>query len=432
MKHPNSLLHRFWSIEIVKVFSLNAVSTLIRMLAGMISIKVVAVIIGPAGIALLGQLKNLESMLLGFANGGINNGITKYIAEYKDDKTQVKRYISNAFRITLLATSIIAFCLIVGSKTISRLILMSDEYYYVFIVFGFTIILYTLNALLISILNGYKQFRKYVIVNISGTIFGLIYSVALVWIWGLPGAMINTVTYQSVIFFVTLWMCRKLPWLKKEYFIEKLNKPIIKKFLGFSLMTLVSLALTPTIRILLRSYVISEISATDAGIWEGMNSISSMYLSVITTAFSIYYLPRLSEIKDYCELKKEVIRCYKVFVPMLIGMCLIIYIMRYIVIQILFTPEFETMENLFAWQLIGDFFKICSWMLAYIMVAKAMTKAYITTEIIFSFSYLVLSLLFLRLNGIVGLVQGYQLNYLIYMIAMVIMFRYLIRLQNNG
>ena len=423
MLSPNNLLHRLLGIDIIKVFSLNAIATFIRMIAGMISVKVVAVIIGPAGIALLGQLKNIETILLGLANGGISNGITKYIAEYKEDELLTRAYISNAFRITIIATSIVALILIIGCYQLSNLILFSEEYFYVFIVFGFTILMYTLNTLLISILNGYKQFKKYAIVNICGTLFGLIYSVVLVFLWELPGAMINAVTYQSVIFLVTLWMCRKMPWMKKVFFLEKMNYPIVKKYLGFSIMTLVTLALAPTVRIILRSYIITEVSATDAGIWEGMNSIASMYLSVITTAFSIYYLPRLSEIKDSGELHKEIFRCYKVFVPMLLGMTMVIFLLRNFVIQLLFTKEFEPMEGLFIWQLAGDFFKICSWMLAYIMVAKAMTKTFITTEIVFGILYLILSFFFMRINGIVGLVQGYFINYFIYMVAMIIMFR---------
>ena len=423
MNSTKILLQRLMGIDIVKVFSLNAMSTFIRMLAGMISVKVVALIIGPAGVALLGQLKNLESILLGLANGGINNGITKYVAEYKADDNAIKLYISNAFKITLIATFAVAIVLIFGCQQLSRLILLSEEYYYVFIVFGFTINLYTLNLLLISILNGYKQFKKYVIVNISGTIFGVIYSVILVVVWGLPGAMINTVTYQSVIFFVTLWMCRKLPWMNKEYFNKQLSRPIIRKYLGYSAMTLTTLALAPVSRMLLRGYVISNISATEAGIWEGINSISSMYLSVITTAFGIYYLPRLSELTNPRDLHNEIIRCYKVFVPILLIICIAIYLLRQFAIWLLFTPKFQPMEGLFAWQLAGDFFKICSWMLSYIMVAKAQTKMYISTEIIFTLFYVAIAFFCLQLNGIVGLVQAYFINYVIYLIAMILLFR---------
>lgn len=416
-------------IDIVKVFSLNAMSTFIRMLAGMISVKVVALIIGPAGIAVLGQLKNLESILLGLANGGINNGITKYVAEYKDDESAIKLYISNAFKITLIATFAVAIVLIFGCQQLSSLILLTDEYYYVFLVFGFTIILYTLNLLLISILNGYKQFKKYVIVNICGTIFGLIYSVILVVVWGLPGAMINTVTYQSVIFFVTLWLCRKLPWMNREFFNKQLSRSIVRKYLGYSVMTLTTLALAPVSRMLLRGYVITNISATEAGIWEGINSISAMYLSVITTAFSIYYLPRLSELTEQKDLHNEIIRCYKVFLPILLLICVAIYLLRHFAIWLLFTSEFQSMEGLFAWQLAGDFFKICSWMLAYIMVAKAQTKMYISTEIIFTLFYVAVAFFCLKLNGILGLVQGYFINYIIYMIVMMLLFRRLLTIK---
>ena len=432
MYNPHMMLRRLMGVDIIKVFSLNAISTLVRMLAGMISVKVIAVIIGPVGIALLGQLNNFNSILLGLANGGINSGITKYVAEYKDDVQTVKLYTSNALRIILSCTGIVALVLIFGCRWLSKLVLLSDEYYYVFIVFGFTIVLYTLNGLLLSILNGYKQFRKYVIVNICGTILGLIYSVTLVSFFGLQGALINAVTFQSVVFFITLWMCRKELWCSMFFFEENVDPAVVKKYLGYSLMTLTTLMLLPVSQMLLRGYVISEISASEAGIWEGMNQISSMYLNVITTSFIIYYLPRLSEITNNCELRKEIFRCYKVFVPILLVICVSIFLLRHFILWLLFSPEFYPMENLFPWQLIGDFFKISSWMLAYIMVAKARTKSYIATEVFFTFAYIVLCFVFLRYNGIVGLVQGYLCVYILYLISMIYLFKNIIFQSDNG
>lgn len=429
MNKLKTLLYRIIEIDIIKVFSLNAIATFVRMIAGLISVKVIAVIIGPAGVALLGQLKNFETILIGLANGGINNGITKYVSEYKDDEETTKVYISNALKITLVCTAIIAVILIAGSYYLSKAILLSSEYSYVFIVFGFTILLYSLNTLVISIINGYKQFKKYVVVNICGTVFGLIYSVILVFLWGLPGALINAVTYQSIVFFVTLWLCRDLPWMKKEYFIKKIDKTVVKKYFNYSLMTLTTLALVPVSRILLRGYVISEISATEAGIWEGMNNVSTMYLNVLVSSLTIYYLPRMSELSSPKELHNELFHCYKFVIPILLILGFAIFFLRDFVIMFLFTAEFEPMRDLFSWQLVGDFFKMCSWLLAYIMVAKAKTKAYITTEIVFTLLYLVLAFVLLKINGIVGLVQGYLINYVLYMIAMCFLFRSIIKVE---
>lgn len=431
MKNPKNLFHRLISIDIIKVFSLNAVATLVRMFAGMISVKVVAVIIGPAGIALLGQLNNFNTILLGIANGGINTGITKYVAESKEDESYLRKFLSNALRITLICSFMVSIFMLAGSVYLSRLIFMTDRYYYVFIVFGFTIILYTLNGLMISVLNGFKEFNKYVRINIAGTIFGLIYSLILVSLFGLTGAMINAVTFQSIMLFITVYMCYQEPWFRRDLFSEKFDRSILKKYFGYTAMTLTTLALFPVSQMLLRGYVISEISASDAGIWEGMNRISAMYLSVITSALTIYYLPTLSEINERSELRKEIIKCYKVIVPILVCLGFLIYVMRSFILWLLFTPDFNGMSVLFPWQLIGDFFKICSWILAFLMVAKAHTKRFIITEVVFTSSYFLLSFLFVRINGIVGLTQGYFLNYVLYSITMIFMFRNVLMLRQT-
>ena len=418
------------SVDIVKVFSLNALSTLIRMLSGMVSVKIVSAIIGPAGVALLGQLNNLNTILLGIANGGITTGVTKYVAESKEDEPCLRLMMSNALRIILFCTLCVSLVLILGHQYLSRYIMRSEEYGYVFVVFGFTIILYTLNSLLIAILNGFKRFKKYVVVNISGTVLGLIFSVSLVSLFGLPGALINAVTFQSVMFFVTLWLLRKEDWLRKDLFVGQLDKNVIKRYLGYSSMTLISLALLPVSQMLLRGYVISEISITEAGWWEGMNRISQMYLSVITTSLTVYYLPTLSEIKDQWSLRKEIIKTYKFITPLILAATFTIYLLKHFVVWLLFTPEFYPMEHLFAWQLIGDVFKVLSWLLAFQMVARAQTKLYITTEILFTLSYVALAFICLKLNGIVGLTQGYMLNYFLYLVLMIIIYRKMIFMKN--
>ena len=412
--------------DIVKVFSFNAISTLVRMLTGLISVKVVASIIGPCGIVLLGQLNNFSTILLGVANGGINSGITKYVAEYKEDESAIKKILSNALQITLFFTFIVSLGLIILHNQLSRLVMLSDEYGYVFLIFGFTIFLYTLNTLLISILNGYKEFKRYVIVNISGTIVGLLFTICFVFSMGLKGALISAVSYQSVVFFITFWICRKAPWLSVIYYRERLDRKMLRRFLNYSAMTLVSLSVVPVSQMLLRGYVISEISMTEAGWWEAMNRISNVYLMVITTSFSIYYLPRLSEIKEISELRYEIFKCYKVIIPILLSGLTLVYLLRHFVVMILFSPDFYPMESLFIWQLLGDFFKISSWLLAFLMVAKSMTKTFIATEVVFSGLFVVLGYLFMNLNGVVGITQAYFVNYVIYTVCMVVIFRKII------
>ena len=304
--------------------------------------------------------------------------------------------------------------------------MLSPEYSYVFVVFGFTVLFYALNMGLTSVINGFKEFKRYVKVNIAGSLIGLLFTLSLVFVWELKGALISAVTYQSIMLFISLWMIRKMPWLKWEYFKNRLNIEMSKKYFRYSLMTFVSAATVPVSQMLLRGYVISQISVTEAGWWEAMNRISHMYLMVITTSFSVYYLPRLSELTDKHELRSEILRSYKIIIPCLLGGFMLIYLLRFVIIYILFTPDFLPMENLFAWQMAGDFFKITSWLLSYMMVAKAMAKWFITTEIGFSLIYIGLGFLFMKWNGVVGITQAYLVNYLLYSGMMAYVFRKLL------
>ena len=311
------IIKRASRADIIKVFSLTALSTLVKMFTGFVSIKIIAVILGPEGLALMGQLGNFASIIMAVAAVGINNGITKYVAEFKEDKSILKKLFSTAYRITLYGSLACGLFMIICNSLLGGLLLKTSEYNYVFIIFGITIIFYAINNLLISIVNGLKEFKLFVKINIANSIVGLLYTVIFVVTLGLPGAFISFVTYQSIALVITIIMLRKYEWFCWEYFKEKLSASITRKYMHYSLMTLVSIAVVPVAQLILRSYVINNISEVAAGWWEAMNRLSTMYLLVITSSFGVYYLPRLSELKSNVELRAEIIKAYKVIIPML-------------------------------------------------------------------------------------------------------------------
>ena len=141
-----NLLKKITSLDIVKVFSMTSISTLVKMFAGFISVKIVSVMIGPSGVALVGQLNNFSTIILTLATGGIVSGITKYISECKEDVESVKSYVGTSVWITLTLSLICSFILIIGAPFFSNRILCNTTYFYVFIIFGVTVVFYSLNT----------------------------------------------------------------------------------------------------------------------------------------------------------------------------------------------------------------------------------------------------------------------------------------------
>jgi len=190
-------LKKILATDLVKVSSLNAVATLVRMLTGMISVKVVATQLEPKGIALLGQLSSFILLLLSISTGGIKNGMTKYVAQYGNSKRMYSIFLSTGFWITFVLSVICGLVLISGANYFSLTILKDTQYTPVFYVFGATIILYALNELLLSVINGFREFKKFVTVNIAGSVVGLMFTIILSYTYGIFGALIALVTYQS-------------------------------------------------------------------------------------------------------------------------------------------------------------------------------------------------------------------------------------------
>jgi PST family polysaccharide transporter len=81
------------------------------------------------------------------------------------------------------------------------------------------------------------------------------------------------------------------------------------------------------------------------------------------------------------------------------------------------------MKPLFTFQLLGDFFKIGSWLLAFLMLAKAMTRVFIVTEVLFASSFVILSYFFMDHYGIVGATYSFCINYALYWILMAFIMR---------
>ena len=100
--------------DLVKVSSLTAVSTLVRMMTGMVSIKVVAEQLD-LGVALLGQLSSFSLLLLSISwTGGIKNGMTKY-GQYGHSK-EYMAFSLTGFWITFVLSVTCGLVLIFGAN----------------------------------------------------------------------------------------------------------------------------------------------------------------------------------------------------------------------------------------------------------------------------------------------------------------------------
>ena len=400
---------------LIKVASLNSASVLTKVLTGFLTSKAIAIYIGPEGLALIGNLRNLVSSAHSFSILGMYSGIIKYISEFKNDTVQLSKTISTAFYLGFISTTIISFFCYFNAEYINTLVFPTyNDYAYVIRILAIALPFYSMNMFAFSIMNGFSKFKMILIINIIGQVLGACITLILIYQNRIDGALISIVIAESFVFLITLVGVINQRSLLPLVRSSRVSFTFIKRLSTYSTMALFSAIVLPIVAISIRSYIIDNVGYKDAGFWEAMIRISKYYLMFVSSLMGLYILPRFSEIDNIKEFREEVFGFYKTIIPVFGLGLFVIYLLRHFIVAIIFTEEFKPVEDLFLWQLLGDFVKVLSIVISYQFLAKKMFWHYIITE---AFSVIILyltSVYFIDLYGVKGATIAHFVTYVMY------------------
>ena len=92
-----------------------------------------------------------------------------------------------------------------------------------------------------------------------------------------------------------------------------------------------------------------------------------------------------------------------------------IYILKPYIVAVIFSEDFKPVEDLFLWQLLGDFIKVLSMVIAYQFLAKKMFWHYILTEAFLVIILYTTSVYFIDLyDNVQGAVIAHFVSYVMY------------------
>ena len=410
--------------ELFKITSLNSVSVILKIIIGFVSSKVIAIFIGPSGMALVGNLRNFVASIEGVATLGFTNGIVKYVAEKDDKQEELKQFLSTVFITLFCVILILSVSLYFLADYLSQEIFGSlFQFEAVFKAFAIALPWYIASIIIVAIINGFGEFKKVIYINIIGNILGLLITVGLIFFYKTFGALLAVIISPSVLFFVTLFFINKKINLFQLVSLKSFDFSVLKPMSEYSLMALFSMIFGPMVYLAIRNSVIDTLDINQAGYWEAITRISNYYLLFLTTVLTVYFLPKLSKATSNKETKSVFWSYYKGIIPIFLVGLIMVYLLKDILIQILFTKEFLPVSKLFIWQLVGDFFKALSLILGYQFFAKKLTKAFIITEIISLTIFWFSSTYLLSIYGIEGIVMAHAFTFFMYFVVLGIYFR---------
>ncbi|MGG5507282.1 MULTISPECIES: O-antigen translocase [unclassified Myroides] len=423
------LWQKYKNSEFTAVTLLNSMGIVVRLLTALLSAKLLALFVGASGMAYMGNLRNLLTAMEAFTSFGFANGIVQYVASHRSDQIAVERFINVLLRFMISVLLVVSVLIVLFSKQLDAYLFGgSFSMPSLFLVLAFAFPLQVLNGILIAFLTGLEQFRKVIYLNAIGNVSGLGITFYFVYTQGIKGALLAMVVSPILLFFLSLF------WVKKELRLKWLpfDFTLIKPLFSYAAMALFSAVVSPLCMLWIRKLLMQNTGVELAGIWEGIQRISGIYMLFITTLTFTYFLPKLAKTTVYQE-KKKIIRLYITGVLPLFALgLLLVYFMRSWMIPLILDASFTPMIDLMKWQLVGDFIKGGILVYGLLFYTERLVWPYLICETLFFCCYYGFAYLLIPSWGIEAATLGYTFAYIIYSCVLVVYFSwYFSRLESK-
>ena len=413
--------------QLFKISSLNSISVFIKLFIGIITSKMLAVFVGPGGMAYIGNFRNFMTSLEGVSTLAFSSGVIKYIGENEGNEKELSKIITTVLITFLFLSTIIGLLLFSFSSFITTKIFGNNiQYEIIFKVVAIVLPFSVISSLFVSIINGLGKYNKLVYATIVSNIIAIILTASLIYEFKLVGALISIAVNPIILFTVNFFYVPKELQIIKRIDFKEYDFVVIKKLAGFSIMILPSFLLSPYITLEIRKFLIITVGLDESGFWEAITKVSNLYLIFISTLVSLYFYPQLIKAKSKKQTKEVFLQFYKSIIPLFVCCAVVIYFIRFWIVKTLFSNEFLPVSDLFLWQIIGDFFKVCGTIIAFQFLAKRIIVPYIIFEFSANVFLYFFSIYCIELVGIQGVLIAQAAEHCLYLIVITIYFRKLI------
>ena len=397
--------------------ALTSSAHIVRMLFGLFLIKLISLYLGPEGLGRLGQFLSFATILSLLAGGGIVNGVIKFVAEYKSDSERLKNFMDEAVSYTVFCSCVVLILCVVFSHAVSSFLFQDPALYWVFILMGVAQCGYATTNLVSGVVNGLKQTSKYAFIQITGSLLAVPVVYFLIRFGGLPGAALAIVSATFITVLPALYVGRNIG-VRFSFLLKKVRFLRFGKLPHYSVMLISSAIAFPVVEIIIRQWLIQNSGYSDAGLWQGATRLSSAYLGFFSVFLAYVFLPLISEQSAKEVIFKIVVKYMVMIAGLFLVGAVILYAWRYFFIGLLFSESFSALGDVLIYQLIGDFFKICAYVIGFVGVAKGATSLYIAAECFQSVVFIACVYGFGSTHeGLKSVMASYALTYAFYFVA---------------
>lgn len=369
--------------QILRSSSIIGGASVLNILIGLLKTKAAALLLGPAGVGLIGLLQSLMGTASTIAALGFGNVGTRQIAEaagagQREAIVVARRALFwGTLGLSLLGGLI--FWLLRG--TLAREVLRQPELAPLVGWLALGVTLSVAAGSQTALLNGLRRIGDIARVNVSSALLSTLVGLAALVLWGEQGIFLFILSAPLASFLLGHWFVSRLPRVEaaQARWRQLLQQWQTLVQLGVSFM-LAGLAVTVG-QLVVRTLIQRELGAEALGHFQAAWMISMTYLGFVLQAMGTDYYPRLTASIRDAEATNRLVNEQTEVALLLAGPVFLLMLgLAPWVIQLLYSSQFQEAAHVLRWQVFGDILKVASWPLGFVILAAGAGRTFVFTE----------------------------------------------------
>lgn len=413
-----------------RIFKSTAIvggAQIINILIGILRTKAVALLLGPAGMGLVGLYSTATALVGTVSNLGIGNSGVRQVAEAAgaSDELKISRTIIVLRRASFVSGILGMSIMLAFALPLSHLTFGDSKHWVGMGLMSLTLLFGGISAGQNALLQGLRKIKELATSQVFGTIFGSIASIALIYVLREDGVAPYLVAVSAFGILTSWWYARRVRVkLVRVTFWDALKET--KALLGLGVAFMISALLSAAVAYGSRILILWDLGTNAVGLYQATWTLSSLYVSLILNAMAMDFFPRLTAVAaDNSKVNRMVNEQAEMGMLIAIPGVLATITLAPWVLTIFYSGEFILASEIIRWQIIGIALRVVSWPLAFVQLAKGKVNVFVSTEVITSMLHITLLLICMKLYGLDGVGISFAILYVCYSIGMIFTCRYL-------
>lgn len=404
--------------SIFKATSLFGGVQLYQIIIELIRSKFIAVLLGPLGVGIQGLYTSATQLIQHLTSFGLSTSAVRNVAEAynSNDKHRVATVIFSLRRLAWL-TGLLGMAIVIIFSPILSITSFGDNNHIIpFIFISVTLLFTQLNAGQLVVLQGTRNLKLLAKASAIGVTLGLLTTIPLYYWLGIRGIVINIIIISISTLTIT-WLYAKRIEIEKVSLTYKEIFRIGKSMLIMGIAMSISHIFSFASSYALRAYIRLWDGVETVGLFSAGYILMNQYTGLVFKAMGTDFYPRLASVnQDNAKCRQTMNQQGEIGILILSPLLVICVLFIPFAVRLLYSEAFLPINTYILWCSLGMLFKMASWSISYIYVAKGESILFMiieTSAAVYTFAF---NLLGYKLGSLSGLGISFTISYIIYLI----------------